>query len=67
MNFGTTYGTAPVVVVTPANLEAAHEWGYSVTQDNLAPYVTSTASGFTVTFFDYWGVGVCELNYMVIH
>ena len=66
VSYGIPYGTAPVVIVTPSNLAAGNEWGYSVTQDNLAPYVTSSASGFIVTFYDFWSLP-CTFNYIVIH
>ena len=50
VSYGIPYGTAPVVIVTPSNRAAGNEWGYSVTQDNLTPYVTSSCVGFYSNF-----------------
>jgi len=68
VNYGTTYGTAPVVIVTPANQQAGSEWGTSVTQGGgLMPYVTCNASSFVITFYDWYGAFNGNLNYVVVH
>jgi len=67
VNFGTTYTTPPVVVITPGNSQGGSEWGYSVTTGHLVPYVTCNATSFVVSFYDIWAAAGGTLNYIVVH
>ncbi len=66
VTYGTPYATPPVVIVTPADSIAAIEFGTSTAYYELQPFVTSYASRFVLTFYDYW-YGPAKVNYIVIH
>ncbi len=56
--FTTTYASAPVVIITPANAAAVG----SIT--NL--YVSTSTSGFTINFADFTNVSGANFNYIVV-
>lgn len=57
--FGNTYGTAPIVVITPANAAAVA----SITK----VYVTPTATNFTINLTDGAASAGAAFNYIVVH
>jgi hypothetical protein len=58
INFGTTYGTAPVVVIGPGPIAPA--------SGNVLPQVTATATYFTITFSATTTQTGGTFNYMVV-
>jgi hypothetical protein len=67
ITFGNTYGTAPVVVISPSNYNAGYAWGASVYYA-YEPFVVSNPSGFTVYFYNStFSLTNASVNYIVVH
>jgi hypothetical protein len=71
ITFGTAFATAPIVIVTPANLlGACCSAGFSGSQGTPPfPYVSATTTGgwtFTMGEFDFYANSTYAFNYLVI-